>query len=254
MSAQTAYDRLLPIILGLSNEKQQRPYMAVEDKIAEVGKVLKLIPNDKDALINAGLDAQYIDTLEDRMGAYSISEANYIVLKNGNGELKKKLKSLDAKAHALRKTIVHALKFVLQDNEEAQKTLKHISKGRSRNDMAYDFMPLKKLAITFSEDLDRIHFDKSLLDDADQVSEDLLDVLAQIAATPKKVSEVKAIRNKAYTYLNEALTKIKAHAKFVFWEDEERLALYKNDTMKKRKHSSQNKENTSTLQESTINE
>lgn len=231
MSEQQAYDRLLPIILNLPKEMIKHPHMPVEEKIMEGHKLLKLATEDKDVLLASGINLEFIDTLEDRIGTYSIANANYIVLKDSNSGIKEEFHQLEEKAHNLKRKLLHDLNFALEDREDAQGALHEIAEGRSRNDLIYDFVPLKKLIETFPNELEKIHFDYSLVEQADSLHISMQDIFSQMKASPKGISEVKDIRDRAYTYLEEALTKIKKHGQYVFWEDEIHLSLYKSEFM-----------------------
>ncbi len=233
MSEQQAYDRLIPLILAQSDKDTKIPNVAVENKVMDAHKFVKLSSENREVLINSGLNPEYIDTLEDRIGAYSIAHGNYMVLKNVVGTVKEKFAQLEKEAQALKRNIIHSFLFALDDNSKALETIKEITEGRSKNDLVYDFVPMKIVSETYTEELTRIGFDFTLIERAEELHLEMQDLLSQIKLSPKDISEVKVIKNKAYTYLDEALTQIKKHGQYVFWEDEERLELYKSDYYKR---------------------
>ncbi len=237
MSAQESYDRLLPTLLAYPKGKLQKPNVPVEELLGETEKTSVVIKEGRDILVNAGLNPEYIDNFDDRIGAYAIAAAKYVVLMDGNGGYGKDLNDLEGPAHDLRREIMHNFRFAFRNNSEALKSLERISKGRSRKDMIFDFVSLIELAENYPEELDAINFDRGLLDQARESYENLKNLVAKITVSPKQISEVKDIRDRAYTYLNEALTAIKEHSQFVFWKDEAKLALYKRDYSNYRRHS-----------------
>lgn len=240
MSEQEAYDRLIAEILALPNNNLRYSHMPVEDKVIEAHKTLKLGKEDKEKLLHSGLDPKLIDTLEDRIGAYSIANANYMLLKNSIGGLKGKEKTLEKEAYNLRRKLFHDLRFALDENEEALNVINEIAEGRSRNDLVYDFVPIIKLIEAYPEELAKINFDQSLVEKANSLHLQMQDILSKMKASPKEVSEVKSIRDKAYTYMDDALIKIRKHGQYVFWEDPERLNLYKSDFMSNLRHKRKN--------------
>ncbi len=233
MSEQQAYDRLINLILNQPDDKVKIPNVAVEDKVMDAHKFVKVSIKDKDLLVNSGLNPIYIDSLEDRAGAYSVAHGNYMVQKNLTSNINDQYAELEKEAHTLKRKIIHSFNFALADNSNAQETIKEITHGRSKNDLVYDFVPMKIVSETYTEDLTRIGFDFTLIERAEELHLEMQDLLSQIKSSPKDISEVKIIKNKAYTYLDEALTQIKKHGQYVFWEDEERLALYKSNYYKR---------------------
>ncbi len=231
MSEQQAYDRLISEILKQPKDRIKYPHMPVEEKVMECYKVLKLSTKDREILLNSGLTPETLDTFEEKIGAYSIAHANYIVSINSKDSLKEVFSKLETEAHNLRRRLLHDIKFAMENNSAAQKAIHKIMEGRSRNDLIYDFVPIKKLIDAYPDDLAKINFDYSLVEKAEILHAELQEILSQIKVSPKEISEVKDIRDKAYTYLDDALVKIKKHGQYVFWEDEERLSLYKSEFM-----------------------
>ncbi len=244
MSAHEAYDRLMPDILGISPDSIQHPNQPAENIVVEGKKNIKLTVEDREALLNSGIDAEILDGLQDRVEAYEISEAKYIVLRDSTEDLKEKLKIIRDKTFEIRKVLLHNLNFVLKNDKDAVAALERIAHGRSINNKIFDIRPILELAGTHLADLDKINFDRSILDDAEILYNEAQEVQSEIAVSPKAISEIKEIRNRAYTYLNEALSKIKEHAHFVFWQNEERLNLYKNQYRITRKYKKSNSDDT----------
>lgn len=243
MSAQDTYERLLPEIQSIKNEDIVKPNIPVEEKVVEGKKVLKLIEEDREALITSSIDVNYLDSLEERLEAYEIAEAKYIVLKDSAESLTDKLKVLQDKIFKIRKILLHNLSFALKEDSAAIAAIERISHGRSFNNKIFDIRPILELAYTHLEDLDKLTFNRTILDDAEMLYNETQEILSEISASPKNMSEVKDIRDKAYTYFNEALRKIKEHGQFVFWENEERLKLYKSsfNSQKRNKKGNNNK-------------
>ncbi len=72
MSAQESYDRLLPTLLAYPKEKIQKPNLPVEELLGETEKTSVILKDDSVVLINAGLNPEYVDNFDDRIGAYAI--------------------------------------------------------------------------------------------------------------------------------------------------------------------------------------
>lgn len=236
MSAQEAYDRLLPTLQSYKKRRVQKPNYPVDKILAEAKKVCHISKEDKKKLVNAGLNPEVIDTFEERIDAFTIASARYVVLMDEqNDKLDNKYQKLEESAKELRRNIIHAFRFAYRDNKSAINSLGRISKGRSRMDMIFDFVSLIKLAEVHPEELNTINFDLSLMEKANFYHKKLNELVAKLTVSPKEISEVKKIRNNAYDYMNESLQLIKEYGQFVFWKDEERKSLYKREYLAHRK-------------------
>lgn len=240
MSASDAYERLMPSILELPKSSIQNPNLPPEEKVMEGKKLKSLIERDREPLLDSGLDPEYLDSFTDRLGAYEIAEAKYIVLRNHAVGLGQQIKDLQEKLVEVRKVLLHYLTFVLKDDAVEMATIEDIKDGRTLNNKVFDIQPLIELAKNHVEELEKVKFDRAVLDDAERLYEETSRIKGLIKSLPKQEIDVKDIRNRAYTYLNEAFVKIKEHAQFVFWKDEEKLKVYKSEYLS-RSHSGRGK-------------
>lgn len=229
MSANDAYERLMPLILELPKKSIQTPNLPAEEKVMEGKKLENLIERDRDPLLDSGLSPEYLDSFTDRLGAYEIAEANYIIYRNHAVGLEGKIKDLQEKIMEIRKVLLHYLSFLLKDNETEMAALEYIKDGRTLNNKVFDIQPLVVLANKHVEELESVKLDRSVINDAELLYEETSHIKGLFKSVPEQEEDVKDIRNRAYTYLNEAFVKIKKHAQFVFWQDEEKLKVYKSD-------------------------
>lgn len=227
MSAQEAYEQLMPEILGIKNNLIQFPNIPAEELVFEAVKISKLIVEDREPLLKSGIDPELLDSFDNRLAAYEHAESRYLILRDSTDVLSQKFKILQEKVFNMRKNLLHNLKFAFKENEKAMSGLERIIEGRTFHNKIFDLRPIIDMAKDHLEALEKIGFDKVLLDDAEILYNETKKAISEISATPKDVNEVKDIRNRAYTYLNEALSRIKDHGQFVFWKNEERLKLYK---------------------------
>lgn len=254
MSAQTNYERLLPEIISIPKEKIRVPNYPPEELLAEAEKTKIISKEDKKLLVNAGLDPKVVDTFGDRIDVYTIASAKYIVLMDDSSKLEQQYHDLIEEAQNAKRELIHCFKFAYRDNKDALESLERITKGRSRKDMIFDFVSLIELANEYAEDLLKINFNSSLLLKAQNLHDKLKKIYAKIEVGPKQISEVKDIKNRAYTYLMEALQSIKEYGQFVFWKDEERCSLYKRHYLSSRKGNKTDVIQTDTDHEDNINE
>ena len=76
-----------------------------------------------------------------------------------------------------------------------------------------------------------INFDMAKLDEAEQMVSAMSDLLGEAAAI-KEYIESKNIRDRFYTFLKQAVTKVRECGQYVFWRDTARVAGYASDYLR----------------------
>ena len=92
--------------------------------------------------------------------------------------------------------------------------------------MVQDLNDLAILGNAHTDLLGLINFDLVKLETAAEVSDRMGDLLGATNGERKEVSESMVIRDKAYTYLKQAVDEIRECGKFAFWRTPERLKGY----------------------------
>jgi hypothetical protein len=72
------------------------------------------------------------------------------------------------------------------------------------------------------------------MDNAAATADRMGDLLGAVNGERKEVSEAMIIRDKAYTYLKQAVDEIRECGKFVFWRNPDRLKGYVSEFWQKR--------------------
>lgn len=80
-----------------------------------------------------------------------------------------------------------------------------------------------------------VGFDLTLLDTAASTSAEMAALLSQSTTDRKKENVNRIIRDKAYTYVKQALDEVRACGQFVFWRDDARSKGYVSQYFKNRR-------------------
>jgi hypothetical protein len=115
------------------------------------------------------------------------------------------------------------------------KAVRNISKGKSHDKM---IRALNDLGVLGKKNLllvGAVNFDMSLLDKAVQISNEMAKLLPDVNKERREHSELKKIRDQAYTHVKEAVDKIRSYGKYLFRDNKKRLRRYKSDYIRERK-------------------
>jgi hypothetical protein len=115
------------------------------------------------------------------------------------------------------------------------KAVRNISKGKSHDKMIRALNDLGVLGKKNLLLLGAVNFDMSLLDKAVQISNEMAKLLPDVNKERREHSELKKIRDQAYTHVKEAVDKIRSYGKYLFRDNKKRLRRYKSDYIRERK-------------------
>jgi hypothetical protein len=181
---------------------------------------------DMAALTAAGLDPGLLEDLPNRCEALSQVEALWYVEKNTRKEAVKKWASLSPQAYDLRKRLLRDFTFAFRKHSELLAAVRCVKKSNSQAALIQGLTDLCILGRNQTGLLAAVGFDMSLLDQAAQASSELNSVLARAINSRQGCSTAKKNRDRAYTYLKEAIDEIRTYGRFVFRDDKERLKGY----------------------------
>ena len=182
---------------------------------------------DRDALVAAGMDWALVEDLPVRGGALSAAEAIWINERFKKEEAQRQWNQVYPAAYKLRNNLVHHFRFAFRKDESLYGRVKEIADGNGHADMIQDLIILSILGKKNPGLLMGINFDMSLLDQASEMSARLTTLWAMATGKKMEYNESKRLRDKAYTYLKEAVDEIRKVGKYVFWKDSERLKGYR---------------------------
>jgi len=117
---------------------------------------------------------------------------------------------------------LHAFHFIPDLLSKAQK----IAEGSGHADMIQDLSDLSVLGKANTEPLKNINLDLELLDKAAVLSEDMASLLAKANGQKLGDNNLKIMRDKAYTYMKQAVDEIRRNGKYAFWRTPEREKGY----------------------------
>jgi hypothetical protein len=205
--------------------------MSVADIIGEAEELERTSRLDKEALFASGINQELLESLSDRIGAYSVANSEYNTVAFAKSDAKIAWEEVEPTASKHRSKLIHYLRFAFKRNDMKPelKVVTEIAKGRGRRDLMIDMMDLQKL---IEKHLDIVTpFGMTIADGikAEELFETLRSILGGIDTPAAEVTTKKKLAQQAYTYLWESVDEIREFGQFLFWEDDKKLDLYRSD-------------------------
>lgn len=234
MSSIDDYNYLLSEIQAIKPEKVTTPTMPVDVFVQEAENLFHWCADDRNALVNAGLNWFFVDSLPTRAGACREAQSLWIKERNTRQKAEQDWKDQSPEAFDLRDQLVHTFRYAFRTDEGLVGRVNEIAQGDTNSDMVQDLNDLSELGKANLDLLARINFDASLLQKAADLADRMGDLLGAANGERKKDSEKMLTRDKAFTFLKEAVDEIRECGKFVFWRNPDRLKGYSSDYWKAR--------------------
>lgn len=244
MSSTTDYTELLPVISSINSADVLTPNIPLDVFVQESENLFHWSKDDQQALTEVGLDWNLALSLPTRAGACREAQSLWIKERNTRQEAEQAWKDQAPAAFDLRNQLIHNFRFAFRKFDGLLSRVDEIAQGDTNSDMVQDLNDLAVLGKSNIDLLAAINIDLTLPDQAADVSDRMGDLLGATNGERKEDSEAMLIRDKAYTYLKQAIDEIRECGKFAFWRTPNRLKGYNSDYWKQQKKSTPEKEET----------
>ena len=226
MADKEDFQKLKTKILEISDEKTKRPRMPVAALSQEAEMVVDWVRDDEDKFKQARFDMNLIKSLPARTGAARYTEAIWRNMRLRQEDAQRIWETEREKGYDMREELLDAMDYAFDEDEDLLQRLSEIREGQSHADLISDVGTLSVLGREKSEYLKAIGFDMKIIDKAAQLADRLARILGEADSDRLENSEERKVRDKAYTYLDTALRKIRKCGKFVNRDEPERLKGY----------------------------
>lgn len=234
MPSSADYNELLPVIQAISPESVLTPTVPVDVFVQEAENLFHWCTDDQAALLNAGLDLNLVTSLPVRAGACREAQSLWIKERNMRQEAEQQWKAEAPAAFDLRDQLIHTFRYAFRKDAGLVARVDEIAQGDTNSDMVQDLNDLSVLGKAHPELLMPAYLSALVLDNAALLADRMADLLGATNGERKEVSEAMIIRDKAYTYLKQAVDEIRECGKFVFWRNPDRLKGYVSEFWQKR--------------------
>lgn len=241
MSNKVVYEEKLAEITSVQDDLVKLPgSIPLGAYIQEAENLYIWCQDDQVELTAKGLDWPLVEDMEARRRAFSRAQALWNRERNTREEAEKLWKERSPLAYKLRDDLVKDFRFAYRKYDDLVKKVRVMAEGMSHADMIQDLNDLVAFAEKNPEPLEAINFDVTILDQADQMADEMASLYASAIAERAEYSEAKKIRDKAYTYLKEAVDEIYAFGRFVFSGNDARLSGYRSNYLRRMRSKQKN--------------
>jgi hypothetical protein len=195
---------------------------------------LKLIAEKhKEFLVVKNLDWSLVDSLD--IKAFALQEANtaYLMAVFGTDKLAKAWEKLYTEAVMLREQVLHDYYYAFDGHDNLIELVRKIKENDSFADLVQDMSDIEGAGEQNRELLAASGFDFSQLERAGQLKIELAEMLAKINVEKMEKSPEKDMRDRTYTCLDMAVSKIRACGRSVFWKNQDRARHYASAYLRK---------------------
>lgn len=226
MADRDDFERFKDHISAVPDEKTNRPRIPVAALSQESEMLIDWVKDDEDKFKQTKFDWNLVKSLPARTGAARYAEAVWRNIRLRQEDAQKIWVKEREKGYEMREELLDAMDYAFDEDEDLLQRLAEIREGQSHADMISDVGALSVLGREKSELLEAIGFDMEIIEKAEQLADRLARILGEADSDKLEDSEERKIRDKAYTYLDTALRKIRKCGKFVNRNYPERLKGY----------------------------
>ena len=209
-------------IAAIPDTDVKKPNMPIGEAIQEAENLAIWCLDDKEALIKAGLDWALVDDLPIRAGACRYVQSLWKRDSKTSAEAEIEWKTKSPAAYEFRDILLHDFTYAFRKHSDLLTNVQSIRDGHSRADMLQDLSDLEVLGKAHQDLLKKIGFDLKKLAQAADMSDDLSVVLALVNGEDGKDDNAKELRDKAFTFMKQAIDEIRTTGQYVFWRDDSR--------------------------------
>ena len=219
LSSEQAYQQEFDAFMKIPKEDLVYCNKPLEVGTAEANQLAIVAAEDRQQLIDVGIDPVYVDTLKSRAAAFSYAAAKYELVANADPEIRKQWETLSPAGYELQRYLMRFYSFAFRKDSDLTQSVKKIQEGRGDKDMILDLLSAHILGSENKELLTKIKtFDLSKIDEAKTLHEKLTALYARTNIDPKQINKAKDILYHAYTHYKQAADQVKEHGQFAFEE------------------------------------
>lgn len=197
--------------------------------------------DDKEDLLKAKLDWSLVDDITVRAAALTEAESRWNANRFVRADAQKLWDKLSPAAYEKRDVMVHAFLYAYRKTKDIYSRIQRVAEGNGDADMILDLNVLGVIGEENPGPLEAIGYDLSQLDTAKQDAEQMQLLLAEASGDFPGYSETKDIRDRAYTYLKQAVDTVRECGQYLFYRNRKRYIGYTSQYIRTRKSKSANK-------------
>lgn len=207
-------------------EKMLTPNLPIAVALQEAEDLIVWCQQDKTALEGAGLSWSIVEDLPIRIEACRYIQSQWQKEFKSQEESQRQWNAMSPIAYGLHDELIHSFFYAYRNDADLLPKVQQISQGSGHADMIQDLSDLSALGKANPAPLAKIMFDMTKLDLAERQAAEMAKLLAQCNGDRRSVSATRVLRDKAYTYMRQAVDEIRQCGQYVFYRNDERKKGY----------------------------
>ncbi len=227
MSDKENYDALKPKYDAIEKKDIKQPNLPVDVANNEAMYLYDIASRDKDKFASTDVDVALIESLPIRVGGLRYSQTRWTQVFAEKSEAEKQWSLISTEGFELRDELLHFCRYAYRKDKALMTIVHRIAEGATNADMIQDLSELAMLGKNNPTLLEAVSLDLLKLDRATELAEQGGVLLGKVNGDRDDHLKIdKDMRDRAFTYLKEAVDTIREAGRFLFWKDEEKAEQY----------------------------
>ncbi len=197
-----------------------RPFLQIADRLVEAGN------RDIDLLKENRYDTSKLEDIALHIQALRQQSAAFNYVQFDTPETAKKFYSLREEAEETRYELLAAMDYAFADDPKLLEKCSRVREGGSHADLIQDLLDIKVICDSNLELLDKIKYDKTLLERIPSLSKELASLLAKATLDKSESSEERVLRDKIFTILKGKMRELSFAGKYAFRHEPNHVTRY----------------------------
>ena len=220
------YESLRTVLAALQADAVIEPTIPVAVALQEAEDLFVWCAADREVLTRAGLSWTLVESLPVRVGATRYIQSEWQREYNSQADAQRRWKEQSPAGFELRDELVHHCLHAFYALPDLYAHTQRIAEGSGASDMIQDLSDLAALGRANRQSLEKVGVNMALFDQASALSVSLSDLLAQSNGERLSGNKLKDARDRAYSYLKQAVDEIRRHGQYVFYRNDARKKGY----------------------------
>lgn len=225
-NSEDAWKRCCDAILAIDEKNLVYCDVLPEVATSEATALAIAATEDREALIGAGIDPVFVDSLPERAVAFAVAAAEARMAPDAVSEFERRWQNTLAEGYRVRSELLRQLRHAFRNDTSVLSGLSGIMERHRHQDMVVDLLALHIICTEHQGTLMRQpDFDTDTAKAALSLHTALNELMARARIRPKTLQRAQSTFHKAWTYYKLAADEVKIHGQFLF-EGTGRFRLY----------------------------
>ncbi len=220
-------------IVGVRKDQQKKSGMPMSIYIGEAETLVKVIADDVDILMDAGMTIEMINKLATLVGALRYVQSKCNAVHNLTTSSQKIWDENEVDAVDLKIECIRALRYAFRKEPDLLQRVDSIEDGTGQPDLIQDLNDLSILGLENFEYIAAINYPRERIEEAGALSDRMGELYGQKESTAEK-SERKQLRDQTFALLKELVDELYACGQYVHHGNKDRQQKHRSEYLRRK--------------------